>query len=64
VLTLWSNPDDIVLSPFAGIGSEGYQAIKMDRKFIGVELKQSYFECAVKNLTIIETSAIQGDLFS
>ncbi len=63
-LVLWSNPGDIVLSPFAGIGSEGYQSIKMDRKFIGVELKQSYFDCAVKNLTIIETSAKQGDLFS
>jgi hypothetical protein len=63
-LVLWSNPGDIVLSPFAGIGSEGYQSIKMDRKFIGVELKQSYFDCAVKNLTIIETSAVQGDLFS
>ncbi len=34
-LVLWSNPGDIVLSPFAGIGSEGYQSIKMDRKFIG-----------------------------
>ena len=63
-LVLWSNPGDIVISPFAGIGSEGYQSIKMDRKFIGVELKQSYFDCAVKNLTIIETSAKQGDLFS
>ena len=63
-LVLWSNPGDIVLSPFAGIGSEGYQSIKMDRKFIGVELKQSYFDCAVKNLSIIETSARQGDLFS
>ena len=63
-LVLWSNPGDIVLSPFAGIGSEGYQSIKMDRKFIGVELKQSYFDCAVKNLSIIVTSARQGDLFS
>jgi DNA modification methylase/superfamily II DNA or RNA helicase len=47
---LWSNPGDTVLSPFAGIGSEGYQAIKMGRKFIGIELKQSYFDVAVKNL--------------
>jgi hypothetical protein len=62
-LVLWSNPGDIVLSPFAGIGSEGYQSVKMDRKFIGVELKGSYFDCAVKNLTIIETSATQGELF-
>ena len=47
---LWSNPDDIVFSPFAGIGSEGYQAIKMGRRFVGVELKESYFRVAVNNL--------------
>ncbi|MGG1601256.1 DNA methyltransferase, partial [Paenibacillus naphthalenovorans] len=47
---LWSNPGDIVFSPFAGIGSEGYQAIKMGRRFVGVELKESYFKIAVKNL--------------
>ncbi|RLB86634.1 MAG: site-specific DNA-methyltransferase [Deltaproteobacteria bacterium] len=62
-LVLWSKPGDIVLSPFAGIGSEGYQAVKMDRKFIGIELKESYYKCAVKNLKIIETSATQQDLF-
>ena len=47
---LWSNPNDIVFSPFAGIGSEGYQAIKMGRRFVGVELKDSYFKIAVNNL--------------
>ncbi|SDG48204.1 DNA-methyltransferase [Desulfosporosinus hippei] len=47
---LWSNPGDIVFSPFAGIGSEGYQAIKMGRRFVGVELKESYFKIAVNNL--------------
>lgn len=47
---LWSNPGDIVLSPFAGIGSEGYQSIKMGRKFVGVELKESYYNTAVRNL--------------
>jgi len=47
---LWSNPNDIVFSPFAGIGSEGYQAIKMGRRFVGVELKSSYFKIAVNNL--------------
>ena len=62
-LTLWSKKDDVVLSPFAGIGSEGYQAIKNGRKFIGVELKESYYNCAVKNLTRIETSATQKELF-
>lgn len=53
-LTLWSNPGDVVLSPFAGIGSEGYQAVKMGRKFIGVELKASYFKQACLNLTAAE----------
>lgn len=47
---LWSNPGDIVLSPFAGIGSEGYQAIKMGRRFVGIELKESYYKVAANNL--------------
>jgi hypothetical protein len=62
-LTLWSNHDDIILSPFAGIGSEGYQAVKMGRRFIGIELKESYFNCAVKNLSMIETAPKQKDIF-
>lgn len=41
---MWSNPGDIVFSPFAGIGSEGYQSILLGRKFIGIELKNQYFE--------------------
>jgi DNA modification methylase len=49
-LHLWSNPGDIVLSPFAGIGSEGYVAIQNDRRFIGIELKESYYHQAIKNL--------------
>lgn len=49
-LVLWSNAGDVVLSPFAGIGSEGYQAIKMGRKFVGIELKESYYKQAVDNL--------------
>lgn len=47
---LWSNPDDIVLDPFDGIGSTGYQAVKMGRRHVGVELKVSYFNMAVENL--------------
>lgn len=47
---LWSNPGDLVYSPFAGIGSEGYQALKLGRKFIGSELKESYFKQACANL--------------
>lgn len=50
---LWSKPGDTVLSPFAGIGSEGHCALSMGRKFIGMELKDSYFKQAVANLRII-----------
>lgn len=49
-IDLWTNENDIVLSPFAGIGSEGYGALNMNRKFIGIELKESYFKEAIKNL--------------
>lgn len=51
-IQLWSNPGDTVFSPFMGIGSEGYCALKMGRKFIGCELKESYYNQAVKNLKI------------
>lgn len=47
---LWSNRGETVLSPFAGIGSEGYVAVKLGRRFVGVELKPSYFRAAVRNL--------------
>ena len=49
-LKMWSNPGDVVLSPFAGIGSEGYVALQEGRKFIGAELKASYFKQASANL--------------
>jgi hypothetical protein len=49
-LRLWSNPNDLVLSPFAGIGSEGFVSIQMNRRFLGIELKPSYFEQACANL--------------
>jgi DNA modification methylase len=49
-LTLWSNKGDVVLSPFAGVGSEGYQSLMMERKYIGIELKGSYFNEAIRNL--------------
>ena len=48
-IELWTNPGDIVFTPFAGIGSEVYQAILQGRRGIGIELKQSYYETAVKN---------------
>ena len=49
-LRLWTNPGDIVLSPFAGIGSEGVAALEEGRRFVGVELKESYFAQAARNL--------------
>lgn len=49
-LRLWTNEGDLVLSPFAGIGSEGYVSLEMGRRFLGVELKPSYFDQAVLNL--------------
>lgn len=49
-VALWTNPDDIVLSPFMGIGSEGYVSLEMNRRFVGVELKESYFRQATANL--------------
>jgi DNA modification methylase len=61
---LWSNKGETVLSPFAGIGSEGYQAIKFGRRFVGCELKESYFNAAVKNLKRAEAEATQDTLFS
>ena len=60
---LWSNPKDTVFSPFGGIASEGYQSIKMGRKFLGFELKESYWEQGVKNLRAA-VSETQQDLFS
>ena len=50
-MELWSNPGDLVFSPFTGIGSEGYVAIEMGRKFVGSELKRSYWELARRNLS-------------
>jgi DNA modification methylase len=47
---LWSNPDELVFSPFAGIGSEGWSAIGNGRRFYGVELKDSYYRTAARNL--------------
>lgn len=57
-IELWTNPNDIVLDPFAGIGSVPYTAVKMGRRGIGVELKESYYKQAVNNLEI----AVKGDV--
>jgi len=60
---LWSNPGDIVFSPFAGIGSEGYGAIRLGRKFTGIELKPEYFDQAVRNVGDAENDLQQPTLF-
>ena len=62
-LQLWSNDGDTVLSPFAGIGSEGYQSIMMGRRFIGIELKTSYYNCACNNLKVAVIKHGEPNLF-
>lgn len=61
---LWSNKDEVIYSPFMGIGSEGYIAIKHGRRFIGTELKDTYFRQAVLNLNLAEDTGTTGDLVS
>lgn len=53
-IRLWSNPTDLVLSPFTGIGSEGYVAVKHGRRFVGCELKASYWRTACENIRAAE----------
>ena len=61
-IELWTNKGDTVLTPFMGIGSEAYMAVKMNRKAIGIELKESYFRQAVANVKEA-TKERQPDLF-
>lgn len=63
-IKLWSNPGETVLTPFGGIGSEPYVAVRHGRKAIGIELKPSYWAQAVKNLRELETAMETPDLFS
>lgn len=60
-VALWSNPGDVVLSPFAGVGSEGVGALKTGRSFVGIELKRSYWERGVRELRAAKS---QLDLFA
>jgi DNA modification methylase len=63
-IKLWSNPGDTVLSPFMGIGSEGHVALTMGRRFVGAELKRSYYDQAVKNLSAVSMgNERQPDMF-
>jgi hypothetical protein len=61
-LHLWTAPNDLVFSPFTGIGSEGYSAVKMGRRFIGSELKRSYWQLACKNMKDAKSRTM--DLFA
>ena len=65
-VTMWSNPGETVLTPFMGVGSEVYGAVQLGRRGIGIELKESYFKQAIKNMEIAveDTRAPdQADLF-
>jgi len=58
---LWTNPGELIFSPFTGIGSEGYTAVKMNRRFVGTELKPEYFGLACENIG--DAKREQGGLF-
>lgn len=60
---LWSNPGEVVLSPFAGIGSEGVGALRLARRFVGVELKPDYFRVAARNCRAVEAARDEATLF-
>ena len=61
---LWSNPGEVVLTPFMGVGSECYGAVLNGRKAVGIELKPSYYRQAVRNLASIDVAKETGQLFS
>jgi DNA modification methylase len=63
-IRLWSNYGETICSPFAGIGSEGYEAIRLGRKFIGIELKESYWSTGCDNLKDAARKQNEDDLFS
>ncbi len=65
-MMLWSNPNEIVLTPFMGVGSEVYGALKAGRRAIGIELKDSYYRQAAKNIefAVDEYAHEHPDLFS
>ena len=64
LILLYSNEGDTVFTPFMGIGSEVFQAVKMNRKGIGFELKESYYDLAKHNLKSAVESKMQASLFS
>lgn len=63
IVRLYSNEGDVVFTPFMGIGSEVFQAVKMGRRGIGIELKETYFNCAVDNMKSLELEQAQMSIF-
>ncbi len=63
LVRLYSNPDEIVFSPFAGIGSEGYEALRLGRRFYGCEIKPEYLAAAKANLSKVQKVQEQPALF-
>jgi len=63
-IKLYSNLGETVLSMFAGIGSEGYMAVQLERKAILIELKESYFDILVTNMKKAQAQTRADDLFS
>lgn len=62
-LHLWSNEGETVLSPFGGIGSEGYESLRLNRNYIGIELKESYYKQMQRNLKRMIADKMQPKLF-
>ena len=63
LLELYTNPNDLVFSPFNGIGTEGYVSLEQGRRYLGIELKESYFDLSIKNLNNAELKKQQTTLF-
>ena len=64
IVKLWSAPGELVFSPFAGIGSEGHEAVRLGRRFVGIELKESYWRTACRNLRDAEATLDHQSLFA
>jgi len=64
-VTMWSNPGEVVFTPFMGVGSEVFGAVRLGRKGIGAELKPSYYRQAVRNMETVDVrgDAVQTSLF-